>query len=430
MIPLLDLINKNIKDREIKRLILSALNIANRAGESYLGIPHIILYMRMRGIISCSKAADELFNTFPDACETITTPLMRLLNKSASLEELICHIWKGDTVRLFVNTPINEIMLESSRRYIKEDSNYMLKSLGRVISPDSKILPEEGIIRSVLDGLSRESGACILLTGRSGTGKTSIIKSLQYSLAAPDAPDNLRGYSIIELAPDDEWLINKLETLAGENIIAFIDEAHSLIREGTCRRDRLKLLQPIKTLISEGRLKLILAATIGESGELLKDEPFNRRLKIVALSEASRDTAIKIARHRFGAKSDFTEKIIEEAYNLCDRWIKDEAFPGKLITVLEMALQKDTVNIESLRRAVSEKSGKSLELITGSIIEKLTGMEGFLKKKIIGQEDSIRTAVMAIYRHYLGLKADIGKPLALLFAGPTGAGRRHNIKNI
>lgn len=70
---------------------------------------------------------------------------------------------------------------------------------------------------------------------------------------------------------------------------------HTLIQDGTTQKERLKIPQPLKPLISEGRIKLLLATTDGDAGELLKDDAFKRRVKIVRMEEPSKDETIKIA---------------------------------------------------------------------------------------------------------------------------------------
>ena len=82
----------------------------------------------------------------------------------------------------------------------------MLAELGRDLTDlaqRGRLPPVVGRKREMLDVarfLQRTSKRNVLILGEAGVGKTAIVEGLATRLAAPEAPEELRGLRIIEVA--------------------------------------------------------------------------------------------------------------------------------------------------------------------------------------------------------------------------------------
>ncbi len=88
-----------------------------------------------------------------------------------------------------------------------------------------------------------------------------------------------------------------------------------------------------------------------------------------------------------------------------------------------MELVKFQVDEEDIAAVLARWTKIPVEKLKQSETEKLLEMDKILEKKVIGQEEAIRTVVHAIQMHRAGL-TDPNKPIgSFLFLGPTGVGK-------
>ncbi|MFI5350934.1 MAG: ATP-dependent Clp protease ATP-binding subunit, partial [Elusimicrobiota bacterium] len=86
-------------------------------------------------------------------------------------------------------------------------------------------------------------------------------------------------------------------------------------------------------------------------------------------------------------------------------------------------LSTPTIVAEDIAAVVSKWTGVPVTALTESETEKLVHMEENLHKRVIGQEEAIKTISQAIRRARAGLK-DVKKPIgSFMFLGPTGVGK-------
>ena len=86
-------------------------------------------------------------------------------------------------------------------------------------------------------------------------------------------------------------------------------------------------------------------------------------------------------------------------------------------------VHKDTVDAEDIAAIISKWTGIPLEKLVASEMEKLVDLEGFLRKRVVGQDQALTLVANAIRRARAGLK-DPKRPIgSFLFLGPTGVGK-------
>lgn len=86
-------------------------------------------------------------------------------------------------------------------------------------------------------------------------------------------------------------------------------------------------------------------------------------------------------------------------------------------------MQNDTVDTEDIASIIAKWTGIPVSKLVASEMEKLTDLEGFLRKRVVGQDQALQLVANAIRRARAGLK-DPNRPIgSFLFLWPTGVGK-------
>lgn len=92
--------------------------------------------------------------------------------------------------------------------------------------------------------------------------------------------------------------------------------------------------------------------------------------------------------------------------------------------------KKEVVNKEDIAAVVSYKTGIPLGKIQAGEKEKLLNMDGFLKRRVVGQDHAVKSLSEAVLESRSGLNKK-GQPIgSFFFLGPTGTGKTELAKSI
>lgn len=160
---------------------------------------------------------------------------------------------------------------------------------------------DEEIKQLILTLLTPEKSA--ILIGKPGIGKTSIVEGLAFRIERDLVPDQLKGYSIINIKTPSligttESGETRLQTLVdelkkAEKVILFIDEIHMLI--GATNDSAMDFANMFKEGLGRGLVKVIGATTTDEYERyILRDKAFVRRFQAIDVEEPNREHTIKI----------------------------------------------------------------------------------------------------------------------------------------
>ncbi len=140
----------------------------------------------------------------------------------------------------------------------------------------------------------------------------------------------------------------------------------------------------------------------------LKEEIEKTKL---AAEQAERDADLaKAAELRYGKLLELNKKLEQENKRL-EELQKD------------LKMLKEEVDEEDIAETVSKWTGIPVSRLIEGEIEKLIHMEERLSKRVVGQDDAIRTISNAIRRARAGLQ-DPNRPIgSFIFVGPTGVGK-------
>ena len=162
------------------------------------------------------------------------------------------------------------------------------------IVKDEVILGRNQELASIIQILLRKNKCNPLLIGKAGVGKSAIIEELARRINNNQVPDRLKNYKILKIdfgslidgtkyRGEFEDKITKLirEVMKHQNIILFVDEAHTIVNAGGAD-GAISAGDIFKPFLARGDIKLIGATTINEYHKFMEnDKALNRRFQTV-----------------------------------------------------------------------------------------------------------------------------------------------------
>jgi ATP-dependent Clp protease ATP-binding subunit ClpC len=217
------------------------------------------------------------------------------------------------------------------------------------------VIGREKEIERVVQILSRRKKNNPALIGEPGTGKTAIVEGLSQKIVEKSIPQVLESKRVINLDMasmvagtkyrgqfEERLKALMVELQKNENIIIFIDELHTIVGAGGSEGS-LDASNIFKPALSRGEIQCIGATTLDEYRKYIeKDGALARRFQTIMIDPPNVPEAIQILsglRHRYEDhhKVTYSEKAIENAVKLSDRYISDRFLPDKAIDVIDEA---------------------------------------------------------------------------------------------
>lgn len=331
------------------RTLLGALNKAEKMGDQYVTVEHLLL-----AILDNNDATSQALKD-----QGVT---------ESNLKKIISEMRKGEKVT------------SSSQEESYQSLNKFAKNLN-ALARDGKLDPVIGRdeeIRRVVQILSRRTKNNPLLIGEPGVGKTAIAEGIAHRIINGDVPENLLDKTIYSLdmgalvagakykGEFEERLkavVKEVQTSDG-NIILFIDEIHTLVGAGGGEgaMDAANILKPA---LARGELRSIGATTLNEYQKYFeKDKALERRFQKVLVDEPDRDDAIAILRglkekYETHHKVQIKDDAIIAAVELSQRYITDRFLPDKAIDLIDeaasmirMEMNSKPVELDQIEREI------------------------------------------------------------------------------
>ena len=250
------------------------------------------------------------------------------------------------------------------------------------------VLGREEEMYRLMQILSRRTKNNPCLVGEPGVGKTAVVEGLAQRLATGVVPEKMKDKRIYtldlpgliagskyrgEFEERMKGLIS--EVRASGNMILFLDEIHTMIGAGGAEGaiDASSILKPS---LARGEMQLIGATTITEYRKYIeKDAALERRFQPVTVEEPSKEQCVEILRGLRGKyeshhRVTLSDKALEAAVQMSQRYITDRNLPDKAIDVMDEACSRVSLkgykvpdNLTALEETVKELAAQKEEAV-------------------------------------------------------------------
>jgi len=331
----------------VKKVLALASKEAKALNHTYVGTEHILLGLLREGD---GVAARVLKNLEIDIEQTRQEILKELDPNFAAQEEQAAAGGSGEGAE--------KPAAEGKKGEVKTPA---LKAFGRDLTEIARkgdmdpVIGRKNEIERVIQILCRRTKNNPVLLGEAGVGKTAIVEGLAQEIIKGNVPEILREKRVITLdlalmvagtkyrGQFEERIKAVMDEIRrAKNIILFIDELHTIVGAGSAE-GTMDASNIIKPALSRGEMQCVGATTLNEYRKYIeKDAALERRFQSVKVEAPSIDDAIEILkglRHKYEEhhKAEFTDKAVEAAVKLSDRYIPDRFLPDKAIDVLDEA---------------------------------------------------------------------------------------------
>ncbi len=282
----------------------------------------------------------------------------------------------------------------------KEVKTPALKAFGRDLTELARkgemdpVVGRQNEIRRVIQILCRRTKNNPVLVGEAGVGKTAIVEGLAQEISKGNVPEILADKKVITLdlalmvagtkyrGQFEERIKAVMDEIKrSKNVIIFIDELHTIVGAGAAEgaMDASNIFKPA---LSRGELQCIGATTLNEYRKYIeKDSALDRRFQSVKVEAPSVDDTILILKGIRGKyedhhKATFTDKSLEAAAKLSDRYITGRFLPDKAIDVMDEAGSRARISslnrppeIEGMTKEIDEICAKKEQAIAAQHFE-------------------------------------------------------------
>ena len=271
----------------------------------------------------------------------------------------------------------------------------------------------------ILEILCRRTKNNPCLIGEPGVGKTAVVEGLAQRIASGNIPEMLANKRVVALdisgmvagakyrGEFEDRLKKVMEEIRNnKNVIAFIDEIHTIIGAGGAEGaiDASNILKPA---LARGEIQCIGATTIDEYRKHIeKDSALERRFQPVNVGEPSNSETIKILeglrpKYEEHHKVKITDEAIRAAVELSDRYISDRFMPDKAIDLIDEAAAKVRIENSSVKPNIRELENQIADIEKRK--EEAVELQNFeLAAKLRDNEKRLRENLQAIQKEWNG----------------------------
>ena len=246
--------------------------------------------------------------------------------------------------------------------------------------------------------LSRRKKNNAILVGKGGAGKTAIVYGIAKMIEDGKVPSVLEGKEIVMLnqmalvsgthfrGMFEERMKALIDTLqANDKYILFIDDIHTVVKSGSKEKDG-DISGMIGNLLSEGTVKVIATTTFKEYRNAIESNTqLSRKLQKIVIEPTSIDDTIKILSNNKKYYEDYhgvrySEKTIEKAVKLAERYITDRSLPDSAFDIIDLAgaktalIDREPIEIQNTKKRMRQIEEEKNEALNNGDFEKIDSL--------------------------------------------------------
>ena len=298
-------------------------------------------------------------------------------------------------------------------------------------------------IEKVMQILSRRTKNNPVLVGEAGVGKSAVVEGLAQAIVKGDVPELLQRKIVFSLdlagllagaryrGDFEERLKEVMDAVKRSgDVILFIDEIHTIVGAGGSSDSNMDAANILKPMLARGEMQTIGATTLDEYRKYIEKDPaLERRFTPVVVEEPDKDDCIKIIqglRDKYEAHHGviITDRAIESAVVLSDRYIADRYLPDKAIDLIDEAASRARLSAYTGPQGAQELNDKIDRLYIEEQRAVSAGDKAKAEKTRKKIEDATRQADMLAEtwrKHYNSLTPGIdAEDVAAIVSDRTG----------
>ena len=380
-------------------------------------------------ILDCAKIESEKLNNSQVGTEHV---LLAILNKENNFnEESVFDKFMLQYEFIFNKCNINTQLqdnepkanklkpkkISKARKDIPLKSQVNTKTVANIASSDSpielyatslnnlakngkidEIIGRDEEIKEIIKVLSRRKKNNAILVGKGGAGKTAIVYGIAKMIEDGKVPSVLEGKEIVMLnqmalvsgthfrGMFEERMKALIDTLqANDKYILFIDDIHTVVKSGSKEKDG-DISGMIGNLLSEGTVKVIATTTFKEYRNAIESNTqLSRKLQKIVIEPTSIDDTIKILSNNKKYYEDYhgvrySEKTIEKAVKLAERYITDRSLPDSAFDIIDLAgaktalIDREPIEIQNTKKRMRQIEEEKNEALNNGDFEKIDSL--------------------------------------------------------
>ncbi len=329
---------------------------------------------------------------------------------------------------------------------------HYLENMNETCAKQNPLIGRGEELERTIQILCRKDKNNVLHVGEPGVGKTALAYGLAQRIVKGRVPEPLQGAVLYAMdlgtllagtqyrGDFEKRLKEIMDGLSGEALpILYLDEIHNIVGAGAVNGGSLDAANLLKPYLAAGHIRFIGATTYEEYKKHFSGtRSLVRRFQNVDIREPSREEAVEILK---GLKSGYEKfhgvrygaGVLEHAVEVSSRYVNERFLPDKAIDLIDEAgayrrlhpleQKTQTVNRTLIDQVLSKTCNIPTQTVEKGETEKLSKLDGQLKKQIFGQDEAVAQVVNAVKFSRAGLNEEHKPVASFLFVGATGVGK-------